>query len=308
MSWWGASEGAGGGVGAWGGSGDFGAGAEERGADADVGGAFLDGNLEVAGHAHREVGQADAEAGFHVVAKGMEAREVGAGVLGLWVEGSHGHEAGEGEDVGVGEDVFDDAWERLGGEAVFGGLARDVDLEVDFGAGAGLAGGGLDGVGQVGAVHGVDGLEEADGLFGLVALEVADEVPVGGGGGKGNLPGGLLYLVFAEEGHAGVHGIADDVGAVGLGDGDEADIECWMVDDDYNSQVFFARQVFFPDNEDVYKAWKTFLNHEIDPEEWSAAAGMVSHPFPRPASGRIAVKVINRFGDEVVKIFDLTNR
>ena len=90
--------------------------------------------------------------------------------------------------------------------------------------------------------------------------------------------------------------------------GDEEDIECWMVDDDYNSQVFFARQVFFPDNENVYKAWKTFLNHEIDPEEWSAAAGMVSHPFPRPASGRIAVKVINRFGDEVVKIFDLTNR
>ena len=50
------------------------------------------------------------------------------------------------------------------------------------------------------------------------------------------------------------------------------------------------------------------LNNDIDAEEWEAAAGTLSHPFPRPYSNKIAVKVINHFGDEVMKIYDLSNR
>lgn len=90
--------------------------------------------------------------------------------------------------------------------------------------------------------------------------------------------------------------------------GEIDDIDCWMVDTDYNEQCFVARQVFFPDNPTLYKALKKMLNNDIDAEEWEAAAGTLSHPFPRPYSNKIAVKVINHFGDEVMKIYDLSNR
>ena len=90
--------------------------------------------------------------------------------------------------------------------------------------------------------------------------------------------------------------------------GEIDDIDCWMVDSDYNEQCFVARQVFFPDNPTLYKALKKMLNNDIDAEEWEAAAGTLSHPFPRPDSNKIAVKVINHFGDEVMKIYDLTHR
>ncbi len=90
--------------------------------------------------------------------------------------------------------------------------------------------------------------------------------------------------------------------------GEVDDIDCWMVDTDYNEQCFVARQVFFPDNPTLYKALKKMLNNDIDAEEWEAAAGTLSHPFPRPYSNKIAVKVINHFGDEVMKIYDLSNR
>lgn len=89
--------------------------------------------------------------------------------------------------------------------------------------------------------------------------------------------------------------------------GEVDDIDCWMVDTEYNEQCFVARQVFFPDNPTLYKSLKALLNNDIDEEEWAAAAGTLSHPFPRPDSNKIAVKVINHFGDEVMKIYDLTN-
>lgn len=85
---------------------------------------------------------------------------------------------------------------------------------------------------------------------------------------------------------------------------DDADaIDCWMLDTDYNEESFFARQVYFPGKKDVYKAFKTFLKNDIDEEEWESVAKTESRPFRRPDSGLIAVKVINHFGDEVMKIF-----
>ena len=148
---------------------------------------------------------------------------MGAGIFGVGGEGGHGHEAGKGEGAAVGEDMFDGFGEGVGGKAVFGGFAGDIDFEVEFGAVAALAGCGLEGIDEADAIDGVDGFEEADGLFGFVALEVADELPAGGGGAEGDFPGGFLDFVFSEEAHAGIEGIADGVGAVGFGDGDEGD-------------------------------------------------------------------------------------
>ena len=68
-------------------------------------------------------------------------------------------------------------------------------------------------------------------------------------------------------------------------------------------EAFFARQVYFPGKDDVYKAFKAFLKNDIDEEEWESVAQTTSRPFPRPRSGQIAVKVINHFGDEVMKVF-----
>ncbi|MBE6395634.1 MAG: site-specific DNA-methyltransferase [Lentisphaerae bacterium] len=85
---------------------------------------------------------------------------------------------------------------------------------------------------------------------------------------------------------------------------DNADaIDCWMLDTDYSGEAFWARQVYFPGKDDAYKAFKTFLKNDIDEEEWESVSKTVSRPFPRPKSGEIAVKVINHFGDEVIKIF-----
>ncbi len=82
-------------------------------------------------------------------------------------------------------------------------------------------------------------------------------------------------------------------------------IDCWMLDTDYSGEAFFARQVYFPGREDVYKAFKVFLKNDIDEEEWASVARSVSRPFARPKSGQIADKVINHFGDEVMKIFEV---
>ena len=87
---------------------------------------------------------------------------------------------------------------------------------------------------------------------------------------------------------------------------DNADaIDCWMLDTDYSGESFIARQVYFPGRDDVYKAFKVFLKNDIDEEEWETVAKTVSRPFARPRSGQIAGKVINHFGDEVMKVFEV---
>ena len=80
-------------------------------------------------------------------------------------------------------------------------------------------------------------------------------------------------------------------------------IACWFVDTDYNEESFFVRHAYFLGANDPYKALKTTLKAEIDAEAWETLRSDTSRPFPRPASGRIAVKVINHLGDEVMKVF-----
>jgi adenine-specific DNA-methyltransferase len=85
-------------------------------------------------------------------------------------------------------------------------------------------------------------------------------------------------------------------------DGPEG-IACWFVDTNYNEESFFVRHAYFLGASDPYKALKTTLKAEIDEDAWAALNSDVSQPFGKPASGRIAVKVINHLGDEVMKVF-----
>ena len=85
-------------------------------------------------------------------------------------------------------------------------------------------------------------------------------------------------------------------------DGPEG-IACWFVDTDYNEESFFVRHAYFLGANDPYKALKTTLKAEIDAEAWATLTSDTSRPFDKPESGRIAVKVINHLGDEVMKVF-----
>ena len=85
-------------------------------------------------------------------------------------------------------------------------------------------------------------------------------------------------------------------------DGPEG-IACWFIDTDYNEESFFVRHAYFLGANDPYKALKTTLKAEINEDAWATLHSDTSRPFPKPRSGRIAVKVINHLGDEVMKVF-----
>ena len=83
-------------------------------------------------------------------------------------------------------------------------------------------------------------------------------------------------------------------------------IACWFIDTDYNEESFFVRHAYFLGATDPYKSLKTTLKAEIDPEVWATLNSDTSRPFHKPSSGRIAVKVINHLGDEVMKVFSVS--
>jgi adenine-specific DNA-methyltransferase len=85
-------------------------------------------------------------------------------------------------------------------------------------------------------------------------------------------------------------------------DGPEG-IACWFLDTDYNEESFFVRHAYFLGANDPYKALKTTLKAEINEDAWATLHSDTSRPFDKPASGRVAVKVINHLGDEVMKVF-----
>lgn len=82
-------------------------------------------------------------------------------------------------------------------------------------------------------------------------------------------------------------------------------IALWMVDTEYNDEAFFVRHCYFTGGNDPYKRLKVALKAEIDVEAWESMYRTESRPFARPESGRIAVKVINDYGDEVMKVFEV---
>ena len=128
--------------------------------------------------------------------------------------------------------------------------------------------------------------------------------------GKGN-----LFVVFgepdieirdADDGQIEVKIRGVDVFHPGTGEirSDDTDgIACWFIDTDYNEESFFVRHAYFLGVKDPYKALKTTLKAEIDQDAWNTLRSRVSRPFPKPQSGRIAVKVINHLGDEAMRVF-----
>lgn len=85
----------------------------------------------------------------------------------------------------------------------------------------------------------------------------------------------------------------------------EDDVACWFIDDDYAETSFFVRQAYFLGGKDPYEKLKTALKAELDEDAWSVLNSTVSRPFPAPSTGKIAVKVINHYGDEVMKVYPI---
>ncbi|NQT82191.1 site-specific DNA-methyltransferase [bacterium] len=83
------------------------------------------------------------------------------------------------------------------------------------------------------------------------------------------------------------------------------DIACWFIDTDYNGESFFVRHAYFTGADEPYGKLKRALKAEIDEAAWSSLYTTESRPFTKPATGKIAVKVINHYGDEVLKVFEV---
>jgi adenine-specific DNA-methyltransferase len=114
-----------------------------------------------------------------------------------------------------------------------------------------------------------------------------------------------IELIPAEQGRIKVKVKGVDVFDPSTGEirSDDPDgIACWFIDTDYNEESFFVRHAYFLGANDPYKSLKTTLKAEINLEAWESLHSDTSRAFDRPKSGRIAVKVINHLGDEVMKV------
>ena len=83
------------------------------------------------------------------------------------------------------------------------------------------------------------------------------------------------------------------------------DIACWFIDTDYNEESFFVRHAYFIGADEPYDKLKRALRAEIDESVWSSLYSTVSRPFDPPKTGKIAIKVINHYGDEVLKVYEV---
>jgi adenine-specific DNA-methyltransferase len=130
-----------------------------------------------------------------------------------------------------------------------------------------------------------------------------------------NTGAGNLFVVFGEpdiewkfddDGEVVVEVLGVDVFDPKTGDvraSGKDDIAAWFIDTDYDESSFFVRHAYFMGANDPYKSLKTALKADIDEDAWATLYRDTSRPFPRPSTGRFAVKVINHFGDEVMKVF-----
>jgi adenine-specific DNA-methyltransferase len=81
-------------------------------------------------------------------------------------------------------------------------------------------------------------------------------------------------------------------------------VALWMIDTDYDGESFFVRHCYFTGGQDPYRSLKIALKADIDEDAWATLYRTESRPFAKPATGRVAVKVINDYGDEVVKVLE----
>ncbi|MFI5871308.1 site-specific DNA-methyltransferase [Streptomyces sp. NPDC051445] len=89
------------------------------------------------------------------------------------------------------------------------------------------------------------------------------------------------------------------------------DIMMWSIDTDYDAEAFIVRHVYFSGENgkstglNPYERLGKALKGQIDDEALATLFTTRSRPFPKPESGRIAVKVVNYFGDEVLKAIEV---
>jgi adenine-specific DNA-methyltransferase len=131
--------------------------------------------------------------------------------------------------------------------------------------------------------------------------------------------GGNLFVVFGEPDIAleqaqdgryvvrlrGVDIFHPTTGEVRSSTKVEDDVACWFMDTDYDGDSFFVRHAYFLGGKDPFERLKAALKADIDPDAWASLYATVSRPFAKPKSGRIAVKVINHYGDEAMRVFTL---
>ncbi|MBS1717341.1 MAG: site-specific DNA-methyltransferase [Armatimonadetes bacterium] len=128
---------------------------------------------------------------------------------------------------------------------------------------------------------------------------------------------GNLFMVFGEPDLT-IHAQADgkvvvEVRGLDVYDpttgqirsGSTDDLAVWFIDTNYNGESFFVRHAYFLGADEPYAKLKRALRAEIDEGAWSALYSTTSQPFPKPETGKIAVKVINHFGDEVLKVYEV---
>jgi adenine-specific DNA-methyltransferase len=80
------------------------------------------------------------------------------------------------------------------------------------------------------------------------------------------------------------------------------DIVVWFLDTNYDGDAFFVRHTYFTGADDPYDKLRRALRADISDEAWATVNSNVSRPFTRPSTGKVAVKVINHYGDEVMKV------
>jgi adenine-specific DNA-methyltransferase len=91
------------------------------------------------------------------------------------------------------------------------------------------------------------------------------------------------------------------------------DIACWFIDTNYNQESFFVRHAYFTGSDEPYEKLKRALRAEIDEAAWSELYSTTSRPFDPPQGkegkpGKIAIKVINHYGDEVLKVYEVKSK
>jgi adenine-specific DNA-methyltransferase len=82
-------------------------------------------------------------------------------------------------------------------------------------------------------------------------------------------------------------------------------IACWFIDTAYNGESFFVRHAYFTGADRPYEKLRKALRADVDEAAWSSIYSNLSRPFPKPQTGKIAVKVINHYGDEVLKVYSV---
>lgn len=83
------------------------------------------------------------------------------------------------------------------------------------------------------------------------------------------------------------------------------DIACWFIDTDYDDESFFVKHAYFTGADEPYAKLQRALRAEVDEDAWASLYRTRSRAFPLPGSARIAVKVVNHYGDEVLQVYDV---